>query len=134
MAKSSRELLEEARRVVTEVRPQEVHGNRRARKLIDVRERDEFEQGHIAGASHLSKGFIETRIEDLVPDRNTPLTLYCAGGVRSLLAGKALRELGYTDVQSLSGGFNGWKQAGFDFAVPRALSQAQKQRYSRHLL
>jgi len=134
MVRSSRELLEEARRVVTEVRPQQVHENGRSRRLIDVRERDEFEQGHIAGASHISKGFIETRIEDLVPDRSTPITLYCAGGTRSLLAGKALRELGYTDVESLSGGFNAWKQAGFDFVVPRALSQAQRQRYSRHLL
>jgi sulfur-carrier protein adenylyltransferase/sulfurtransferase len=133
MAKTSRELLDEARRVVHEVTPQQVQAQL-GRKLIDVRERDEFEQGHVPGAGHLSKGFIETRIEDLVPDRDTPLTLYCAGGVRSLLAAKALRDMGYTDVQSMSGGFNGWKQAGFDFIVPKALTQAQKQRYSRHLL
>src|SRR5437588_11161118 len=101
MARSSRELLEEARRVVAEVTPQQVHDDGRARRLIDVRERDEFEQGYIPGASHLSKGFIETRIEDLVPERDTPITLYCASGVRSLLAAKALRELGYTNVQSL---------------------------------
>jgi sulfur-carrier protein adenylyltransferase/sulfurtransferase len=104
------------------------------RVVIDVRERDEFEEGHVPGAVHLSKGFIETRIEDLVPDRETPITLYCAGGVRSLLAARAIRELGYTDVESLGGGFGAWKQAGFDFVVPKALTAQQKQRYSRHLL
>jgi adenylyltransferase/sulfurtransferase len=133
MAKSSRDLLEEARRVVPEVTPAQVR-EERGRRLIDVRERDEFEQGHVSGASHLSKGFLETRIEDLVPDRDTPLTLYCAGGVRSLLAARALHDMGYTDVRSMTGGFNGWKQAGFDFVVPTVLTQAQKQRYSRHLL
>ncbi|HKR98791.1 MAG TPA: molybdopterin-synthase adenylyltransferase MoeB [Candidatus Dormibacteraeota bacterium] len=134
MAKSSRDLLAEARREVPETTPREVQADGRTRKLIDVRERDEFEQGYIPGASHLSKGFLETRIEDLVPGRDTPITLYCASGVRSLLAGVALRGMGYTDVRSLGGGFNGWKQAGFDFVVPRILSQGQKQRYSRHLL
>lgn len=133
MAKSSRDLLDEARRVVPEVTPADVRSDG-ARTLIDVREKDEYEQGYIPGAVHLSKGFIETRIEDAVPNRETPLTLYCAGGVRSLLAARALQELGYRDVVSMSGGFNGWKQAGFDFDMPAALTPQQKQRYSRHLL
>lgn len=133
MARTARELLDDARRVVPEVTPEQVR-TARDRRLIDVRERSEFDEGHIAGATHLSKGFIETRIEDAVPDRSTPITLYCAGGVRSLLAARSLQELGYTDVQSMSGGFGAWKQAGFDFIVPRALSAEQKQRYSRHLL
>src|ERR1700719_3589042 len=134
MAKSSRDLLDDARRTVKELSPQQVRASAGSRTLIDVRERSEFDEGYIPGARHLSKGFIETRIEDTVPQRDTPITLYCAGGTRSLLAARALHELGYTDVRSMSGGFNGWKQAGFDFEVPRVLSPDQKRRYSRHLL
>jgi molybdopterin/thiamine biosynthesis adenylyltransferase/rhodanese-related sulfurtransferase len=128
-----RDLLAAARRVVPEVTAQETRETP-GRRLIDVREQDEWDQGHIPGAVHLSKGFIETRIEDAVPDRSTPITLYCAGGVRSLLAARALQELGYRDVASMSGGFGAWKQAGFDIVVPRVLSAEQKIRYSRHLL
>ena len=131
---SSRDLLDAARRVVPEVTVQQVKADAGARTLIDVRERDEFEQGYIPGAQHLSKGFIELQVEDRVPLKSTPITLYCAGGVRSLLAGKALQDLGYTDVASMSGGFGAWKQAGFDFAMPAALTPDQKRRYSRHLL
>jgi sulfur-carrier protein adenylyltransferase/sulfurtransferase len=131
---SSRDLLDDARRVIPEVTPQQVAKERSARTLIDVRERSEFEEGHIPGALHLSKGFIEVQVEDRVPDKSTPITLYCAGGTRSLLAARALHELGYSDVRSMSGGFNGWKQAGFDFEVPRTLTADQKRRYNRHLL
>jgi molybdopterin/thiamine biosynthesis adenylyltransferase/rhodanese-related sulfurtransferase len=131
---NSRDLLDDARRVIPEVTPQQVAKERGARTLVDVRERSEFEEGYIPGALHLSKGFIEVQVEDRVPDKNTPITLYCAGGTRSLLAARALHELGYTDVRSMSGGFNGWKQAGFDFDVPRTLTADQKRRYNRHLL
>src|SRR5450759_351590 len=131
---SSRDLLDDARRVIPEVTPQQVAKEKGSRTLIDVRERDEFEAGHIPGALHLSKGFIEVQIEDRVPGKERPITLYCAGGTRSLLAARALHELGYSDVRSMSGGFNGWKQAGFDFEVPRVLTADQKRRYNRHLL
>ncbi len=131
---SSRDLLDDARRVIPEVTPAQVARAASSRTLIDVRERSEFEEGHIPGALHLSKGFIEVQIEDRVPGKDTPITLYCAGGTRSLLAARALHELGYNDVRSMSGGFNGWKQAGFDFDVPRLLSADQKRRYNRHLL
>src|SRR6202051_4169075 len=134
MAKSSRDPLDDARRTLAEVSPQQVRAAGGSRTLIDVRERSEFDEGYIPGAMHLSKGFIETRIEDSVPKRDTPITLYCAGGVRSLLAARALQELGYTDVQSLAGGYGAWKQAGFDFIVPRVLTAPQQQGYSRHLL
>src|ERR1700736_6382139 len=133
MARSSRDLLDEARRFIPEVTPQQMRAEP-DRVVIDVRERNEFEEGHVPGAVHLSKGFIETQIEDLVPNRETPITLYCAGGVRSLLAARSIRELGYTNVESLGGGFGAWKQAGYDFIVPKALTAQQKQRYSRHLL
>ncbi|MEO8898847.1 MAG: molybdopterin-synthase adenylyltransferase MoeB [Candidatus Dormibacter sp.] len=131
---NSRDLLADARRVIPEVTAQQAAADGGSRTLIDVRERNEFEEGHIPGALHLSKGFIEVQVEDRVPVKETPITLYCAGGTRSLLAARALHELGYTDVRSMSGGFNGWKQAGFDFDVPRVLTADQKRRYSRHLL
>ena len=130
---SSRDLLDDARRAVPEETVQEAARDR-SRRLIDVRERSEYDQGYIPGAEHLSKGFIELQIEDRVPDKTTPLTLYCAGGVRSLLAARSLRELGYTDVRSLSGGFGAWKQAGLDFVTPRSLTAEQRRRYDRHLL
>ena len=82
----------------------------------------------------MSKGFLEMRIEDLVRQHDTPITLYCQSGIRSLYAGRTLQELGYTDVESLAGGFNAWKQAGFDFEVPNVMSAKQQERYSRHLL
>ena len=104
------------------------------RTLIDVREQDEWDQGHIPGALHLSKGYIEIRIEEAVPERSTPITLYCAAGVRSLLAAQALDAMGYQDVASMSGGYGAWKQAGFEFVIPRTLTAEQKLRYSRHLL
>lgn len=131
---TSRDLLDAARRVVPEVTPQQVAADNGSRTLIDVRERNEFDEGYIRGALHLSKGFIELQVEDRVPAKDTPITLYCAAGVRSLLAARALRDLGYEDVVSMSGGFNGWKQAGLSFEVPAALTADQKRRYSRHLL
>jgi sulfur-carrier protein adenylyltransferase/sulfurtransferase len=136
MAQSSRDLLAAARAVVPEVSADDVHrrGRDNGRVLLDVRERHEFEEGYIPGATHLSKGFLEVQIEDRVPDRSTPITLYCAGGVRSLLAAQSLREMGYERVESLAGGFGAWKQKGFEFVVPKLLTAEQKQRYSRHLL
>ena len=127
MSQTSRDLLAAARRNVRELTPHQVHEGD-GRVLIDVREQDEWDQGYIAGALHLSKGYIELRIEDAVPDRSTPITLYCAGGIRSLLAARALGEMGYQDVASMSGGFGAWKDAGLHFTVPRALTAEQKLR------
>jgi adenylyltransferase/sulfurtransferase len=102
--------------------------------LIDVRELDEWAQGRIAGSLHIPRGFLELRIETFVPDRNQPLAVTCAGGVRSLLAARDLQTLGYTHVASVAGGFNGWKNAGFPFSIPRILSDDQRHRYSRHTI
>lgn len=102
--------------------------------LIDVREQDEVDQGRIPDAIHIPRGFLELRIEQAVPDKDAPVVLYCAGGTRSLLAAKSLQDLGYTDVASLSGGFNAWKQAGAPWTTPRVLTSDQRRRYSRHLL
>lgn len=102
--------------------------------LIDVREPDEHAQGMIPGTLHIPRGFLELRIERNVPDRNTPVVLYCASGTRSVLAARSLGELGYAHVTSLSGGFTGWKRAGLPWEQPMALRPDQESRYSRHTL
>ena len=83
-----------------------------AAKLIDVREDNEWNDAHAAGAIHLGKGIIERDIETTVPDKDTELILYCGGGYRSALAGDALQKMGYTNVFSLAGGWKAWKEAG----------------------
>jgi adenylyltransferase/sulfurtransferase len=102
--------------------------------LVDVRERDEWEEGFIPGALHVPRGNLESRIEQAVPDRDHRVVVYCASGSRSAFAAKTLEELGYSNVSSLAGGFTDWKRNGFPFDVPRALEPAQRARYSRHLL
>lgn len=102
--------------------------------LIDVRESTETADGIVPGSKLIPRGFLELRIEDQVPDRNAEIVLLCAAGTRSLLAARALQELGYTNVSSLDGGFRAWKNEGFRFEVPKTLSSDQLTRYSRHLL
>jgi sulfur-carrier protein adenylyltransferase/sulfurtransferase len=102
--------------------------------LIDVREADEHAQGAIPGAVHIPRGFLELRIERAVPERATPVVVYCASGTRSILAARSLAELGYTRVRSLAGGFTGWKSAGLPWEQPRTLRPDQETRYSRHVL
>ena len=102
--------------------------------IVDVREASEWEQGHLPDAIHISKSYVEQQIENAVPDRDTPVVLYCAGGVRSLFAAQSLEQLGYTNVASMSGGFQAWKSQGLPWEAPVVLSSEQKQRYSRHLL
>jgi adenylyltransferase/sulfurtransferase len=102
--------------------------------VLDVRERDEWEQGHIPGAIHIPRGNLESRIDNVVSDRAAPLLVYCAGGSRSAYAAKTLAELGFGDVLSLSGGFSQWKQNGHEWRLPRTLSPQQLERYSRHTL
>ena len=135
MPKSYADLLREARAQIREVSPQEVDAlPAGAATVVDVREASEWEQGHLPGAHHVSKSYIEQQIEGIAPDRDAPVILYCAGGVRSLFAAQTLAEMGYTDVASMSGGFQGWKGAGLEFDTPVVLTAEQKQRYSRHLL
>lgn len=135
MPKSYADLLGEARAQIREVSAQEVDAIPvGATTVVDVREASEWEQGHLPGATHISKSYIEGQIEGLAPDRDQPLVLYCAAGVRSLFAAQTLAEMGYTNVASMRGGFQSWKGAGFDFVTPVVLTAEQKQRYSRHLL
>lgn len=102
--------------------------------LIDVRERDEYEQGFLPHAQWIPRGFLELKVEDAVPERDREIILYCAGGTRSALAAGALHELGYTRVSSMAGGFRAWKNAGYAFDRPRTLSAEQIKRYSRHIM
>jgi molybdopterin/thiamine biosynthesis adenylyltransferase/rhodanese-related sulfurtransferase len=102
--------------------------------ILDVREQDEVDQGIIPGARHIPRGFLEMRAETELGRRDAPLLVYCAGGVRSLFAADALQQLGWTNVVSLTSGFNGWKTAGERWVTPRRLDADQRRRYSRHLL
>jgi len=102
--------------------------------LVDVREKHEWNEGYIPEAVHVPRGFLELQIEEAVPDKSKTVVLYCAGGVRSLMAGRTLQQMGYDNVISMSGGFGQWKGNGYPFVQPRTLSEAQSKRYSRHLL
>ena len=131
------QLLALAKREITEISPQALQQRAAAGEaitLIDIRERDEFIQGHIPDAKFIPRGFLELQIEQAVFDRTAPVVIYCAGGVRSILAARSLKEMGYENVISLSGGFNGWKNAGYEFTVPTVLNAEQRIRYSRHTL
>jgi sulfur-carrier protein adenylyltransferase/sulfurtransferase len=137
MPKSYSDLLRQARASVREVTPKEVDEQSKAGTppvLIDVRETSEWDQGFIPGAVHISKSYIEQQAEGAVPDHDAPVVLYCAGGIRSLFAAQTLQELGYTNVASMSGGFQQWKTQGLPWKTPPSLTAEQKQRYSRHLL
>ncbi len=135
MTKSYRDLLREARASVREVTPSETDlAARDGAVIVDVREASEWEQGYIPGAHHVSKSYIEQEIEGLTQDRDAPVILYCAGGIRSLFAAQTLQAMGYTNVASMSGGFQAWKSEGRAFSQPVILSSEQKLRYSRHLL
>ncbi len=102
--------------------------------ILDVREADEYEAGAVPGALFIPRGHLESQIEMKLPDKDTPLIVQCAGGVRSAFAAKTLEELGYSDVASMAGGFGKWKDEGREWRVPQSLDPDQKDRYKRHLL
>src|SRR5438105_10359867 len=133
---SFRELLKETKSQIREV---DTAGaaeaiSRPGTVVLDVREPDEYEQGALPGAVHLPRGHLESKIETQVGDRSTPIVIHCASGVRSAFAAKTLQDLGYTDVVSMTGGFNKWKDEGREWVTPRTLSAEQRNRYQRHLL
>jgi sulfur-carrier protein adenylyltransferase/sulfurtransferase len=102
--------------------------------VLDVREPDEYEAGALDRAVHIPRGHLESQVENRLTDKETPLVVYCAGGVRSAFAARTLQELGYTDVVSMIGGFGRWKDEGRPWSTPVSLSAEQKVRYMRHLL
>jgi molybdopterin/thiamine biosynthesis adenylyltransferase/rhodanese-related sulfurtransferase len=102
--------------------------------IVDVREQDEWDEGHIGGAVHIPRGHLESRIEAAAPDRTRQVLLYCSAGNRSAFAAKTLLELGYDGPVSLSGGFTDWKRNGFPVELTAGLDAPRRARYSRHLL
>jgi len=102
--------------------------------VLDVREPDEYEQGALAGAVHLPRGNLESSIEGRIPDKSAHVLVMCAGGARSAFAADTMQQLGYTDVASIMGGFNRWKDEDRAWSAPRMLSPEQRNRYQRHLL
>ena len=137
MATTIQDLMANLRRHIKEVAPAEVNSMREADQsvvVIDVRERDEVEQGYIPGAIHIPRGFLELRIENTVPDRQARIVTYCAGGNRSLFAAESLQRLGYECVASMVGGFTRWRNEGHEITTPRSLSEADRRRYMRHLV
>ena len=128
-----RELLKSTKAQIREVTPAQAEQVQGA-TFLDVRESDEFEQGTIPGSVFIPRGNLELSVEGKIPDKDTPVIVYCAGGARSAFAAKSLAELGYADVVSMSGGFNQWKNEGRKWATPQSLSAEQRNRYHRHLL
>ena len=126
--------VEAIRKVVEARQGKPGDGNGAGPVLIDVREKDEWTEGYIPGARWISRGFLEQRIEDQVPERSSEVVLYCAGGTRSAYAAKTLVELGYTNVKSMAGGFSAWKRAGLKFDRPFVMTPDQSLRYARHTM
>jgi len=138
MAKSFQDIMAEARKEIPEVTAQQVNellkNNGKSPVVLDVRESDEWRQGHLEGALPLPRGFLEIKVESSVPDKNAPIIAYCAGGVRSLLAAKVLKEMGYQNVSSMAGGYAAWKNGGFKWVQDFQYTPEQLIRYSRHFL
>jgi len=137
MSPSGAEYIRQIKSQVDEVDPAQVSehlGN--GIVLVDVRESTEWDAGHIPGAKHVPRGYLESRIEGAVgADRSKEIVIYCASGQRSALAAHTLKdELGYENVKSMTGGITLWKDRGYKVEVPKTLTAEQRERYSRHLL
>jgi sulfur-carrier protein adenylyltransferase/sulfurtransferase len=136
MSPSGAEVLRDIKSRIDEVDPAAVREQAsNGAVLVDVREPEEWAAGHIPGAKHVPKSYLESRIEGTVPDRGQHVILYCASGNRSAWATRTLVEdLGYEHVESMTGGFTLWKDRGYEVEQPRTLTAEQRERYSRHLL
>jgi adenylyltransferase/sulfurtransferase len=102
--------------------------------LLDIREKEEIALGYIEGTTFLPQGLLKEKVESLLPDKNVPVVIYCAGGIRSLAAAKLMRERGYTHVFSIAKGINGWMEAGYEVVSDSELTPDQLTRYSRNIL
>src|SRR6266849_1514986 len=123
-----KEILNQTKQQIKEVSVQEVHDKLNPTNgftLLDVREGDEWEQGHLDKAIFLPRGFLEVKADKMLTDKNQQIVVYCAGGVRSAFAAKTLQDLGYTDVYSMSGGFGRWKNEGRAWVTPNTLTPEQ---------
>jgi molybdopterin/thiamine biosynthesis adenylyltransferase/rhodanese-related sulfurtransferase len=131
-----REYFADLKKRIKEATPEQVQDLIRSGEiqLGDVREKSEWDEGHIPEAVHVPKSYLEQWVEDRLPEKDKPTVLYCAGGVRSAMAADTLAKLGYTNVISMVGGFNRWKDSGKPWTKPASFTAEQAQRYSRHLL
>lgn len=130
------QLLDKLRREIPEISVRDLAAqvNSGFVTLIDIRGNEEWNQGYIKGAVHIERGFLELEVENHVQNRHKPIAIICAGGVRSLLGARDLRIMGYHNVVSVAGGFNGWKNAGYPIELPRTLTPEQRNRYARHIV
>ena len=131
-----KELLSQTKNQIKEVSVQEVNDKLNPDNgftLLDVREADEWEQGHLNKAIFLPRGFLEVKADKMLADKNEPIVVYCAGGTRSAFAAKTLQDLGYSRVYSMRGGFTEWKNNGLPFVTPEKVGKDKMARYSRHL-
>jgi len=131
-----RDLLAQAKSQITEIDTNEAASRITTGGVIvlDVREPDEYEQGALPDALHIPRGHLEAQIEARIVEKTAPVLVYCAGGVRSAFATKTLHELGYTNVVSVAGGFQKWKDEGRAWRTPAVLTAEQRNRYQRHIL
>lgn len=131
------DLIADVRKRTKQVSLEELKRRLEAREkvtLLDVREKDEWRAGYIPGAVSIPRGFLEIQAEQKLPDKGAHIVAYCAGGTRSALAAATLQELGYTNVETANPGFVRWKDLGYPMELPAALTDAQRERYSRHIL
>lgn len=132
-----RDLFKQVKQEVDDVSAEDVRrrlGSGGSLSVLDVRESEEAANGMIPGARQLSRAHFESRVEDVLPDKEREVVVYCASGVRSVFAARTLAELGYTKVASMSGGFARWKDLGYPYETPRTLDVEQRDRYARHLI
>jgi molybdopterin/thiamine biosynthesis adenylyltransferase/rhodanese-related sulfurtransferase len=136
MSPSGAEVLRQIKSRIDEVDPAVVREQvSNGAVVVDVREPEEWSAGHIPGAKHVPKSHLESRIEGAAPDRAQHVILYCASGNRSAWAARTLiDDLGYAQVESMTGGFTLWKDRGYEVQTPRTMTAEQRERYSRHLL
>ncbi|MAQ17678.1 MAG: molybdopterin biosynthesis protein MoeB [Sandaracinus sp.] len=137
MAQTYSDMLQAVKAAIRQVSLEDLDARMKAGEsmtVVDVREKDEWRQGHIPGAVHVPRGFLEMQSGSRLPDKDATIVVYCAGGVRSAFAAKVLQDLGYTKVESANPGFNDWKDRGFPTTKPFAFTDEQLNRYSRHLL
>jgi molybdopterin/thiamine biosynthesis adenylyltransferase/rhodanese-related sulfurtransferase len=134
--RTGQEIIKEAKAASRALEPEAVNEllGRGGVTLVDVREGDEWRKGHLPGAVHASRSWLELQAETKLPNKQAPLIVYCAAGNRSALASQTLKQMGYTDIRHMRGGFSAWRDAGLKVVTPRKWTERQLDRYSRHFV
>jgi rhodanese-related sulfurtransferase len=122
-------LAEQARSRIVEITPQELSRAKPLPVILDVREANEYAQGHIAGAKSLSRGILEQKVDQLIPDFSTPIVVYCSRGERGALAADNLLKMGYYNVRSLKGGLQNWLESGGMVETSRRFQNPHRERH-----